>query len=541
MLVEKVSVIIPAYNSEATIARCLAGLHNQSYEGPYEIIVVDDGSTDDTAREAQAAGVTVISIPRSRPAAARNTGIHRASGDLICFTDADCTPHPDWIRQITAPFSDEATVACKGVYTTTQTEMVARFVQLEYEDKYDLLRTQDSIDFIDTYSAAYRREVLLDNGGFDEWFQYLEDQELSFRLAARGYRMVFQELAVVEHIHSAGVWPYLRKKFLIGYWKAQVIRRFPGQVVKDSHTPQVMKIQMVLVALLLMTLLLGLFNYLFDMIRFGSFGWLAFVSAGLVTVAFFLTTLPFVIKAWPKDREVAVVSPFLLAIRALGLSSGYFWGIVHPHPRIRETSGFSGLNYLAKRLLDLVIAIPGLLFTLLTWPLWAVIIKLDTEGPVLFQQERIGEHGRSFTLYKFRSMRRGAEEAWSELVMTLGLSEPVLKLDTDPRLTRAGRFMRRWSLDEMPQFWNVIKGEMSLVGPRPDEPRVVAYYSEWHRRRLAVKPGITGLMQISGRADLTLDERVKFDLDYIDGFSLRRDLTILVRTIPVVLRGRGAR
>jgi lipopolysaccharide/colanic/teichoic acid biosynthesis glycosyltransferase/GT2 family glycosyltransferase len=541
MPVEKVSVIIPAYNSEATIARCLAGLQNQSHEGPYEIIVVDDGSTDDTARKAQAAGVTVISIPRSRPAAARNTGIHRASGDLICFTDADCTPNPDWIRHIIAPFSDETTVACKGVYSTSQTELVARFVQLEYEDKYDLLRTQENIDFIDTYSAAYRREVLLGNGGFDEWFQYLEDQELSFRLAAQGYRMVFQELAVVEHIHSAGVWPYLRKKFLIGYWKAQVIRRFPGQVVKDSHTPQVMKIQMFLVALLLVTLLLGLFSYPFGMIRSDSLRWLAFVSAGLIAITFFLTTLPFIIKAWPKDREVALASPFLLAIRALGLGCGYFWGIIHPYPKIRDMSGFTSRDYLAKRLLDLVIAIPGLLFTLLTWPLWAVIIKLDTEGPVLFQQERIGEHGRSFTLYKFRSMHVRAEEAWPELVMTLGLTEPVLKLENDPRLTRAGRFMRRWSLDEMPQFWNVIKGEMSLVGPRPEEPRVVAYYSEWHRRRLTVKPGITGLMQISGRADLTLDERIQFDLDYIDGYSLLRDLTILVRTIPVVLRGRGAR
>jgi lipopolysaccharide/colanic/teichoic acid biosynthesis glycosyltransferase/GT2 family glycosyltransferase len=541
MPVEKVSVIIPAYNSEATIARCLAGLQNQSHEGPYEIIVVDDGSTDDTARKAQAAGVTVISIPRSRPAAARNTGIYRASGDLICFTDADCTPNPDWIRHIIAPFSDETTVACKGVYSTSQTELVARFVQLEYEDKYDLLRTQENIDFIDTYSAAYRREVLLGNGGFDEWFQYLEDQELSFRLAAQGYRMVFQELAVVEHIHSAGVWPYLRKKFLIGYWKAQVIRRFPGQVVKDSHTPQVMKIQMFLVALLLVTLLLGLFSYPFGMIRSDSLRWLAFVSAGLIAITFFLTTLPFIIKAWPKDREVALASPFLLAIRALGLGCGYFWGIIHPYPKIRDMSGFTSRDYLAKRLLDLVIAIPGLLFTLLTWPLWAVIIKLDTEGPVLFQQERIGEHGRSFTLYKFRSMHVRAEEAWPELVMTLGLSEPVLKLENDPRLTRAGRFMRRWSLDEMPQFWNVIKGEMSLVGPRPEEPRVVAYYSEWHRRRLTVKPGITGLMQISGRADLTLDERIQFDLDYIDGYSLLRDLTILVRTIPVVLRGRGAR
>jgi lipopolysaccharide/colanic/teichoic acid biosynthesis glycosyltransferase/glycosyltransferase involved in cell wall biosynthesis len=541
MLANKVSVVIPAFNAEATIPHCLAGLKNQSFADSFEIIVVDDGSTDQTATLASAADVTVITTPRGRPAAARNAGIDKAVGDLICFTDADCIPHPDWLLHITAPFSDESVVACKGIYSTRQKELVARFVQLEYEDKYDLLRTQDSIDFIDTYSAAYRRNVLLVNGGFDERFHYLEDQELSFRLAARGYRMVFQELAVVEHQHSAGFWPYMRKKFLIGYWKAQVIRRFPGQAVKDSHTPQVMKAQMVLMVLFMATLLLALLSYTLKWTQLDSLRWLAYITASFVAGTFVLTTFPFVKKAWPKDRGVALSSPFLLAVRALSLGCGYFWGLVHPRPGMRDKIAVGGLNYPAKRLLDLVIAIPSLLFTLLTWPLWALIIRLDTEGPILFQQERIGEHGRSFTLYKFRSMYVGAAEEWPELVITLGLSEPVLKLENDPRLTRVGRFMRRWSLDELPQFWNVIKGEMSLVGPRPEEPRVVAYYSEWHRRRLAVKPGMTGLMQIAGRADLTLDERVQLDLDYIDDYSLRRDLIILVRTIPVVLRGSGAR
>jgi lipopolysaccharide/colanic/teichoic acid biosynthesis glycosyltransferase len=119
------------------------------------------------------------------------------------------------------------------------------------------------------------------------------------------------------------------------------------------------------------------------------------------------------------------------------------------------------------------------------------------------------------------------------------LPESTLKLDDDPRLTPAGRFLRRWSLDELPQFWNVLRGEMSLVGPRPEEPRVVAYYTDWHRRRLAVRPGLTGPMQIGGRADLSLDERTRLDLRYIDGYSLRRDVVILP-VFPSSCAARGA-
>ena len=116
-----------------------------------------------------------------------------------------------------------------------------------------------------------------------------------------------------------------------------------------------------------------------------------------------------------------------------------------------------------------------------------------------------------------------------------------VKAAHDPRLTRVGKFLRRWSLDELPQFWNVLKGEMSLVGPRPEETRFVANYNDWQRRRLSVKPGITGPMQVSGRADLPLDTRVDLELQYIENYSLARDLTLLLRTIPAVIRGTGAR
>jgi lipopolysaccharide/colanic/teichoic acid biosynthesis glycosyltransferase len=183
----------------------------------------------------------------------------------------------------------------------------------------------------------------------------------------------------------------------------------------------------------------------------------------------------------------------------------------------------------------------GLGLTAIVGPFIALAIKLDSDGPVLFKQERVGQGGRHFTIYKFRSMQHDAEEALDELLPIEEMEEPVFKLVDDPRRTRTGKILRRWSLDELPQFWNVFKGDMSLVGPRPEEVRLVNHYNDWHRRRLSIKPGLTGPMQVNGRGDLSLDERVRLELDYIENYSLWRDLTIIARTLPAVLRGKGAR
>lgn len=526
------SVVVPAYNAAETIGACMQSLNQQTLDPDcYEIIVVDDGSTDSTAACATAAGAhQVIRQPRSRSAGARNAGIRAARGDIICFTDADCEPERDWLSSLTARFGDPAIAGAKGTYATRQRSLVARFVQLEYEDKYDLLRNQPTIDFIDTYSAAYRRDVLLANDGFDETFPYLEDQELSFRLAARGYTMVFQPGAVVYHTHSATFAAYVRKKFIIGNWKAQVVRRFPERGVRDSHTPQVMKVQMGLMALMSLAIASLLLTR-----------WSA-VPLALFAAAFLLTTAPYTLKAWRKDRAVALISPFLLAVRALALGAGYAWGTVRPQPGITGSqSTIGGLPYLAKRSLDIAGGLVGMLAMAALAPFIALAIRLDSPGPIFFHQQRIGQGGRPFTILKFRSMADGAEEMLDELIALDELQEPVFKLAEDPRRTRVGRFLRRWSLDELPQFWNVLKGEMSLVGPRPEEARVVAYYNDWHRRRLAIKPGVTGPMQVSGRGDLTLDERVRLELDYIDNYSFWRDLALLAKTIPAVLQGDGAR
>jgi lipopolysaccharide/colanic/teichoic acid biosynthesis glycosyltransferase/GT2 family glycosyltransferase len=525
------SVVIPAYNAGSTLTGCLEALAAQELDPScYEVIVVDNGSSDQTAELARRGGAQVITQSRRGAAAARNAGIKAARGAIVCFTDADCAPAPDWISRITAPLANPAIVGCKGVYRTHQQRLVARFVQVEYEDKYDRLARRPTIDFVDTYSAAYRRDVLVANGGFDERIFFVEDQELSFRLASRGYQMVFQPSAIVYHCHSATAAAYWRKKFMIGYWKAQIIRRFPNQGIQDSHTPQVMKVQMGLMALMLASLPAVMWS-----------AWAGLLPL-VVLIAFLLTTVPFVAKAWSKDRAVTLAAPALLMVRALALGFGYGWGLVRPQPGILGDGGtIGGMNYLAKRLMDLAGAVVGLVVTALVGPWVALAIKLDTPGPILFRQQRVGQGGRPFTVYKFRSMNVDAEAELERLVDLDRLPEPVFKLENDPRVTRVGRFIRRWSLDELPQFWNVLRGEMSLIGPRPEEAWVVARYNDWHRRRLTVKPGITGPMQVSGRADLSLDSRVRLELEYIENYTIWRDLRLLAQTIPAVLFGWGAR
>lgn len=531
------SVVIPAHNAGRTITECLDALAAQTVAPErFEIILVDDGSTDGTAEVARTwfahhphiSGI-VLTQPKATTAAARNRGVERARAPLILFTDADCAPAPSWIEAMAAAFADPEVVGAKGTYRTRQLALVARFVQIEYEDKYDLLATQPRIDFIDTYSAAYRRDVFLANDGFDEVFPYLEDQEFSFRLAQRGYKLVFQPQAVVYHRHAPTVRSYFRKKFIIGFWKAQVARRYPEKVFRDSHTPQVMKVQ---IALLGLAGVLGL----------GGLALPALWAPALLLFALLLaSTLPFTLKAWGKDRSVALASPGLLIVRALALGLGYAWGTLRlPSGVVEGQSTISGLNWWIKRTMDLIGALLGLVVLAVLFPFIAIAIKLDSPGPVFFVQERVGENGQRFRMVKFRSMVADAEARLSELVDLDALPDPVFKIKDDPRVTRVGRFLRRTSLDELPQVWNVFKGEMSLVGPRPEELRIVQRYNDWHRRRLAVKPGLTGPMQINGRGDLPLDERVKLEIDYIEHYSVWRDIQILAKTIPSVISGKGA-
>jgi lipopolysaccharide/colanic/teichoic acid biosynthesis glycosyltransferase len=172
--------------------------------------------------------------------------------------------------------------------------------------------------------------------------------------------------------------------------------------------------------------------------------------------------------------------------------------------------------------------------------LCAVAVKLDSPGAVFFRQVRLGKDARPFPMLKFRSMTDGAHAERAALADANHMDGPVFKVRSDPRVTRVGRFMRKASLDELPQLWHVLIGDMSLVGPRPPIPEEVAHYEPWQRERLAVKPGLTCTWQVSGRSDIPFEQWVKMDIDYVRNRSLGLDLKLLLATIPAVITGRGA-
>jgi lipopolysaccharide/colanic/teichoic acid biosynthesis glycosyltransferase/glycosyltransferase involved in cell wall biosynthesis len=538
-----ISVVVPAYNAADTVEGCLNALLSQSMpRDQYEIVVVDDGSLDRTAEVIASfagQGVRLVQQKNQGAASARNAGAAVAQGDLLLLTDSDCEPVPTWMEEFARAFADPEVMGAKGTLLTHQRGLVPRFMQVEYEDRYDRYAGRERIDFIDTGSAAYRRAVFLENGGFDTSVRFVEDQEFSFRLAEKGYKLVFVPKAQVYHRHDRDLVEYLERKFNTGKWKAGVMQRHPDRIVSDTHTPLTLKLQLVLMMLALPLLAAGLVVW-----QAGAAGWQVILGAGLGAVLIFLlSSVPFGVKVLRRDAGVALIAPFMLALRALALGTGYAIGslrLLRDTERPEQKPLLSARHRLIKRLMDLAGAAVGLALAAPFLLAFAIAIKLDSPGPAFYVQERVGASGRVFRMLKLRTMQQDADRRLHELVDLDQLDEPAFKLRNDPRITRVGRILRRFSLDELPQFVNVLRGDMSLVGPRPEEVQVVRLYNDRQRRRLAVKPGMTGPMQVNGRGNLTLTQRLELELDYIEHYSVRHDISILLRTAPAVLQGQGA-
>jgi exopolysaccharide biosynthesis polyprenyl glycosylphosphotransferase len=246
-------------------------------------------------------------------------------------------------------------------------------------------------------------------------------------------------------------------------------------------------------------------------------------------------------------REIAAISDLCHTHEAKLSLVSPLRGHASPHQisRLAElpvfeyvTSDVSRSTVLLKRMLDLTVGIPLAIVAILLFPLIALAIWLEDHGPPLFVQRRAGLNGEPFNVYKFRTMYVGADRSVEDMLDEL--PEPMFKFRRDPRVTRVGRVLRRLSLDELPQIWNLLRGDMSLVGPRPEQLELVERYSPEHRFRLDVKPGLTGPMQIHGRAELTFEERLAVELDYVENLSIARDLRILALTPISVTRGTGA-
>ena len=322
-----VSIIIPTFNGASRIVHCLDSLANQTLARDVEILVVDDGSTDNIAEAvARYPQARLIRQQNAGPATARNRGAREACGEIILFTDDDCVPMPDWLGAMLAPFHDPEVVGVKGVYRTRQTSLTARFVQIEYEDKYRLMRHLPCIDFIDTYSAGFLRERFLEMKGYDTSFPVAcaEDIELSYRMSARGWKMKFTPAAIVFHTHPDTLSRYLKKKYKFAFWRLLAVRKNPGKGVKDSHTPQVMKLQLLFAPALLATIA-------FDVAMRPAIPLSAFVLG-----AFLLSTLPFAWRAFRKDPVVGILSPVLLAARACAQVAGVAAGVLNARQKAAE-------------------------------------------------------------------------------------------------------------------------------------------------------------------------------------------------------------
>lgn len=315
----KISVIVPAYNAEKTLEQCLQALDNQSMPRHiYEIIVVNDGSKDKTELIAKRFADVVLNKKNEGPAYARNLGINIAKGDIILFTDSDCEPHSDWMREMISPFDDSEIVGVKGIYATKQKNIIARFAWVEYLTKYEIMKKSKYIDFVDTYSAGYRSWIFEKEGKFNTNFKVAsgEDTEYSYRLSEKGYKMVLNSKAVIYHVFCTSLLSYLKRKFKIGYWRILLYKIHPKKMFVDSHTPNTLKIQVFLFLLSIPTV----FGILFSSDFFKLHLSLLFL--------YLISCIKFIFFSLRKDFLVGVVSPFLLILRSAALGIGLIAGSV---------------------------------------------------------------------------------------------------------------------------------------------------------------------------------------------------------------------
>ena len=316
------SVIVPVYNGEKCIARCLAALARQTISpAQLEVIIVDDGSTDGTAAcvmdwvDGHPGAATLVKQHNSGPASARNHGARLAQGCYLLFTDADCIPNADWAQTFVERFQQpDQPAAIMGSYISAQRAPAAQFAQLEFEERYALLRSHPTIDLVATYSAAYRRDIFLAAGGFDPALIMNEDVDLAYRLSDQGRRLVFAPVATVEHRHHEDWRAYFRVKFGRGYWRALVYRRFPQKAVRDSYTPQLLKLQAPLAFLVLGAPLLSL------TFRSARWLWLAF--------PFLLTVAPTMLSARRKGSPALHWVVWGVWLRSLALTLGAVVGLI---------------------------------------------------------------------------------------------------------------------------------------------------------------------------------------------------------------------
>jgi len=315
-----ISIIIPAYNSEKTIGDCLKVLSSQNYpKNKYEVIVVDDGSIDNTKNIVKKfRKFKFIEQNHNGPAVARNLGAKKSKGEIILFTDSDCIPSKNWIRNMVKPFENKEIVGVQGTYKTyNKKSLIARFAGYEIEQRHEKLKKQKYIDFIGTFSAGYRRKIFSKFGGFDIIFKMAsgEDTELSFKLSNENFKMVFEPKAFVYHRHPDNLKKFLRQKFWRGYWRIPLYRKHNKKMLSHSYTPRIIFLRTFLIAVFISFSFLNIINLL-------SYKYTLILSLLLI-----VSTLPLSFKILKKDKFVGVLTPFIIILRDFFTGLGILFGL----------------------------------------------------------------------------------------------------------------------------------------------------------------------------------------------------------------------
>ncbi|MDI6825968.1 MAG: glycosyltransferase [Candidatus Aenigmarchaeota archaeon] len=318
------SVIIPAYNAEKTIASTIKALLDQNYpKNKYEIIIVDDGSVDKTVEVASQFPVKVIKLKHNGPAHARNMGAKKAKGSIILFTDSDCIPDKNWIREMIKPLKNSGVVGVSGTYKTlNQDKLMARFIGYEIEQRHDNMKKLKYIDFVGTFSAAYKKDIFLKFGGFDERFKKAsgEDPELSFRISKASLKMVFNPKAFVYHPHIDSFWKYLKWKYERAVWRNLMYwEKHKEKVFSDSYTPRMLLPQILLSGLVVLASLIP--------ILLGQIS-LIFIPLVLLLVIAFIFNLDVIVFIWRREKKLAVLSPLVFFFRNISVLVGVIVGVL---------------------------------------------------------------------------------------------------------------------------------------------------------------------------------------------------------------------
>lgn len=322
----KASIIIPAYNNEKTIQECLKACKGQTLK-PFEIIVIDDGSTDRTMELAKSENVKVFSQKNSGPAKARNLGAKKSSGDILIFTDSDCVPEKNWLQEMVAPFKNKEVIGVQGAYKSRQKSIVAKFAQMEIEERYERMKKSKEIDWIGSYSAGYRKKDFLDVNGFDESFPKAsgEDPELSYKLSKMGKKLVFNPKAIVYHYHPDTIFKYLKVKFERAFYRVNLYSKHSDKIVKDSYTTPWIKFQIVAgyAGFVLFLASIPLISSGQLALGAGALGLSTIIgSLGL------LSTLQFTKYALKKDLGVAIASLIIIPLRTIAFQLGLIFGTI---------------------------------------------------------------------------------------------------------------------------------------------------------------------------------------------------------------------